>query len=167
MWYKYPEEDGVMRMLLYSFLITITLMCSPYVALGDAQSHRRAAENLLIVMEVDKSLPKIVEQVVETQMQQNPQLAPQREVLQRFLTKYVNWESVKEETITAYTQEFTEPELKKLTEFYKTPVGKKASEKMPQLAFIAGQLGLRQAQAHQTELRQMLDDQKNKPGGGG
>jgi hypothetical protein len=167
MWYKYPEEDGVMRMLLYSFLITITLMCSPYVALGDAQSHRRAAENLLIVMEVDKSLPKVVEQVVETQMQQNPQLAPQREVLQRFLTKYVNWESVKEETITAYTQEFTEPELKKLTEFYKTPVGKKASEKMPQLAFIAGQLGLRQAQAHQTELRQMLDDQKNKPGGGG
>jgi len=61
MWYKYPEEDGVMRMLLYSFLITITLMCSPYVALGDAQSHRRAAENLLIVMEVDKSLPKVVE----------------------------------------------------------------------------------------------------------
>ena len=52
----------------------------------------------------DKILPKIVAQVVETQMQQNPQLASQREVLQRFLTKYVNWESVKEETITAYTQ---------------------------------------------------------------
>jgi len=51
--------------------------------------------------------------------------------LQRFLTKYVNWASVKEDTITAYTQEFTEPELKKLTEFYKTPLGKKASEKMP------------------------------------
>src|SRR5215831_16947373 len=80
----------------------------------------------------------------------------QLEVLQRFLTTYVNWESVKEETITAYTREFTEPELKQLTEFYQTPLGKKASEKMPQLALIAGQLGLRQAQAHQTELRQML-----------
>src|SRR5438094_2746134 len=79
----------------------------------------------------------------------------------------LNWESVKEDTITAYTQEFTEPELQKLTEFYKTPVGKKASEKMPQLAFIAGQLGLKKAQAHQAELRQMLDDQKSKPGGGG
>ena len=85
----------------------------------------------------------------------------------KFLNKYLNWESVKEDTITAYTQEFTEPELKKLTEFYKTPVGKKASEKMPQLAFIAGQLGLKKAQAHQAELRQMLDDQKSKPGGGG
>ena len=156
-----------MRMLLYSCLITVALGLSPVVALGDAQSHRRAAENLLIVMEVDKSLPQVVDQVVETQMQHNPQLATQREVLQRFLTKYVNWESVKEDTITAYAQEFTEPELKKLTEFYKTPLGKKANEKMPQLAFLAGQLGLKKAQAHQAELRQTLEDQKGKPGGGG
>ena len=167
MWYKYPKEDGVMRMLLSYCLITVALGLSPVVALGDAQSHRKAAENLLLVMEVDKSLPQIAAQVVETQVQQNPQLAPQREVLQRFLTQYLNWESVKEDTITTYTHEFTEPELKKLTEFYKTPLGKKASEKMPQLAFIAGQLGLKKAQAHQAELRQMLEDQNSKPGGGG
>ena len=136
-----------MSMRLYSCLITVALLCYPYVALGDAHSHRKAAETLLIVMEVDKSLPQITAQVVETQLQQNPQLAPQREVLQRFLSKYLNWESVKEDTITAYTQEFTEPELKKLTEFYKTPVGKKANEKMPQLAFISGQIGLKKAQA--------------------
>jgi hypothetical protein len=105
-------------------------LCSD-VALGDEQSHRKAAENLLIVMEVDKSLPKIAEQVVENQLQQNPQLAPQRDIMQRFLNKYVNWESVKEDTITAYTHEFTEPELKKLTEFYKTPVGRKPARKCP------------------------------------
>jgi hypothetical protein len=154
-------------MMLCACLITGALGLFPVVALGDEHSHRKAAENLLLALEVDKNLPQIVGQVVETQVQQNPQLAPQREVLQRFLNKYVNWASVKEDTITAYTQEFTEPELKKLTEFYKTPLGKKASEKMPQLAFIAGQLGLRQAQAHQAELRQMLEDQKSKPGGGG
>jgi len=153
--------------MLSCCLITIAVLLTPAVAVGDEKSHRKAAENLLIVMEVDKSLPTIAEHVVETQLQQNPQLAPQREILQRFLTKYVNWESVKEDTITAYTQEFTEPELKKLTEFYKTPVGKKASEKMPQLAFLAGQLGLKKAQAQQAELRQMLEDQQSKPGGGG
>ncbi len=156
-----------MRILLCSSLITVALVLSPVITLGDEPSHRKAAENLLLVMEVEKTLPKIADQVVENQLQQNPQLAPQREILQRFLTKYVNWESVKEDTITAYTQEFTEPELKKLTEFYKTPVGKKASEKMPQLAFLAGQLGLKKAQANQAELRQMLEDQKSKPGGGG
>ena len=156
-----------MRMILHGCVLAIALVCYPFVAVGDEQSHRTAAENLLIVMEVDKSLPKIAEQVVENHMQQTPQLAPQRDILQKFLTKYLSWASVREDTITAYTQEFTEPELKKLTEFYKTPVGKKASEKMPQLAFIAGQIGLKKAQANQTELRQMLDAQQNKPGGGG
>ena len=120
-----------MRILLCSCLITVALGLSPVVALGDAQSHRTAAENLLIVMEVDKSLPKIVDQVVATQLQQNPQLASQREVLQRFLTQCEHWESVKEDTITVYTQEFTEPELKKLTEFYKTPWGRKPTRKCP------------------------------------
>ena len=155
-----------MRMLLGSCLITVALGLSPVVALGDEQSHRKAAENLLIVMEVDKSLPQIANQVVENHMQQTPQLAPQRDILQKFLTKYLNWASVREDTITAYTHEFTEPELKKLTEFYKTPVGKKANEKMPQLAFIAGQIGLKKAQVNQTELRQMLEAQKGKQGGG-
>ena len=157
----------MIRMPLYGCWLMIALLCHPSVSRGNEQSHRKAAENLLIVMEVDKSLPQIANQVVENQLQQNPQLAPQRDILQKFLTKYVNWESVKEDTITAYTQEFTEPELKKLTEFYKTPVGKKANEKMPQLAFIAGQIGLKKAQANQTELRQMLDAQQSKPGGGG
>jgi uncharacterized protein len=155
------------RMLLYGCLITIALVLHPSVSVGDERSHRKAAENLLIVMEVDQSLPEIANQVVENQLQHNPQLAPQREILQSFLTKYLNWESVKEDTITAYTHEFTEPELKKLTEFYKTPVGKKANEKMPQLAFIAGQIGLKKAQANQAELQQMLEQQKGKQGGGG
>src|SRR5215510_7254086 len=151
-----------MRMTLYGCLLTIALVCHPSVSRGNEQSHRKAAENLLIVMEVDKRLPMLVEQLVESQLKQNPQLASQRDIFQKFFNRYLNWESVKDDTITAYTQEFTEQELKKLAEFYKTPVGKKASEKMPRLAFISGQIGLRQAQAHQTELRQMIEEQKNK-----
>lgn len=151
-----------MRMLWYGCLVLIAFVCSPFVVMGDEQSHRTAAENLLIVMEVDKSLEPLAEQVVENQLKQNPQLAPQREILQKFLTKYLSWASVREDTITAYTQEFTEPELKQLTEFYTTPVGKKANEKMPQLAFIAGQTGLKKAQANQAELQQMIEEQKGK-----
>jgi uncharacterized protein len=149
-----------MSMILYACLMTIALMLTPVVALGDQQTHRSAAENLLIVMEVDKSLPPLAEQVVENQLQQNPQLAPQREILQKFFNRYLNWASVREDTISAYTQEFTEPELKQLTEFYATPLGKKANEKMPKLMFIAGQIGLRKAQANQAELQQMMNSSK-------
>jgi len=149
-------------MRLYGCIATIALVLHPFIAVGDEKSHRKAAENLLLVMEVDKSLPKLAEQVLESQLQQNPQLAPQREVMQRFLNKYLNWESVKADTITAYTQEFTEQELKQLTEFYKTPIGKKANEKMPKLAFVGGQIGLKHAQANQAELRQMIEEEKTK-----
>ncbi len=142
--------------------MTIAVLLTHSVSVGDEKSHRKAAENLLIVMEVDKSLPRLAEQVLEGQLQQNPQLAPQRDVMQRFLNKYLNWESVKEDTIIAYTQEFTEKELKQLTEFYKTPVGQKASEKMTKLAFVSGQIGLKRAQENQAELRQMIEAEKNK-----
>jgi uncharacterized protein len=148
----------MMKMILCGCLLTIVLVYHPSVSVGDEPSHRKAAANLLMVMEVDKSMPKLADQLVENQMQQNPQLAAQREVFQQFFQKYLNWESVKEDTITAYTQEFTEPELKKLTEFFKTPVGKKASEKMPKLAFISGQIGLKKAQENQAELRQMIEE---------
>jgi uncharacterized protein len=158
LWYKCPEEDAVMRMTLYSCLLTLALVCHPAVSRGNEQSHRKAAENLLIVMEVEKNLPLLAAHLVETQLQQNPQLVSQRDIFQKFFNKYLSWESVKEDTITAYTHEFTEPELKKLTEFYKTPVGKKASEKMPKLVFISGQIGLQKAQANQAELRQMIEE---------
>src|SRR5215831_7215215 len=69
----YPEEDGVMRMLLGSCLITVALLCYPCVALGDEHSHRTAAENLLMVMEVDKSMQPLADQVLEKQLQHSPQ----------------------------------------------------------------------------------------------
>jgi hypothetical protein len=66
-----------MRMTLYSCLLTIALVCHPAVSRGNEQTHRKAAENLLIVMEVEKNLPLLAAHLVESQLQQNPQLASQ------------------------------------------------------------------------------------------
>jgi hypothetical protein len=49
-----------------------------------------------------------------------------------------------------------------LTEFYKTPLGKKASEIMPRLATISGQIGLKRAHENQAELRQMIEEERSK-----
>jgi hypothetical protein len=147
-----------MRTLLSACLLIMAIVLTHALTVGQDQSHRKAAEHLLTVMEAEKHLQKLAEQVLESQLKQNPQLAPHRDVMQRFLTKYLHWDSLKGDIITVYTQEFTEQELKKLTEFYKTPLGKKASEKMPRLAFAAGELGLRRAQEHQAELRQMIEE---------
>ena len=153
----------MIRTMLSCSLIVMAVVLTHTVAVGDDKSHRKAAETLLIMTNVDKSLPKMVEQVLASQLQQNPQLTPYREVMQRFLNKYMNWESLKEEVMTAYTQEFTEPELKQLTAFYKTPLGQKAVEKMPKLLFIGGQIGMRRVQANEAELRQMIEAESKKP----
>jgi hypothetical protein len=152
----------VIRRRGYGWWLTIALVSYPVIAMGDQQSHRKAAENLLIVMEVEKNLPLLADQLVESQLTKNPHLVSQRDIFQKFFHKYLDWTSVREDTITAYTQEFTEPELKKLTEFYKTPLGKKANEKMPKLVFLSGQIGLQKAQANQAELQQMIEEKAGK-----
>src|SRR5262245_52662230 len=122
-----------MRTLLSACLLTMTVVLTHAMAVGEDHSHRKAAENLLVVMEAERHLQELATQVLEAQLTQHPQLAAHRDVMQRFLSKYLPWDSLKGDIITVYTQEFTEQELKQLTDFYKTPLGKKASEKIPRL----------------------------------
>jgi hypothetical protein len=157
------KESWMMRTMRYCSLIMMAVVLTHAVAGGEDKSHRKAAETLLIVTNVDKMQPKMVEQVLASQLQQNPQLTPYRDVMQRFLNKYMNWESLKEDVITAYTQEFTEQELKQLMTFYKTTLGQKAVEKIPKLMFIGGQIGMRRVQANEAELRQMIEAEGKKP----
>ena len=155
-----------MKTILSVCLTLMAVVLSHALVLGDDQSHRKAAETLLSVLEPEKTLQRLAEDVVASQLQQNPPLASHRDLLQHFVQKYLNWDSLKGEMITVYTQEFTEKELQQLTAFYKTPLGKKASEKMPRLTFLAGQIGLKRAQENQAELRQMIDERNKQSGGG-
>jgi hypothetical protein len=135
----------------------------PYaVCLADDASHRKAAEELLTVTNAENNLQEIAEQLIDSLLQQNPQLAPHRDVLQTFMTKYLGWESLKEDMITIYAKEFTEDELKELTAFYHTPVGKKAIEKLPQLVHTGAQLGITRIQANRAELLRILEEADGK-----
>jgi uncharacterized protein len=58
--------------------------------------------------------------------------------------------------ITLYVQAFTEDELKQLTTFYHSPIGRKAADKMPQLANARTQLGITRLQAHSAELQRII-----------
>ena len=128
----------------------------------DEKSHRKAAEDLLLAVNVDKAMQSTIDQMLDLQIKQHPEIAPYRNVMKRFFSKYLSYASLKEELITAYTQEFTEAELNQITAFYKTPVGQKAVEKMPKLFAKGAQIGMAQVQAHQAELEQMLREEENK-----
>jgi hypothetical protein len=48
--------------------------------------------------------------------------------------KQMTWESLKPDFIQIYSEVFTEQEIKDLTAFYKTPLGQKLIEKMPEVS---------------------------------
>jgi uncharacterized protein len=156
------ERDRVMRTMIYSCLLAVSLVLNSGVVVADEKSHRQAAEDLLKATNTEKAIETVMDQMLAISIPQNPQLAPYQDVMKKFLSKYFSLESLQEELMTIYTAEFTEEELKQIVAFYQTPVGKKAIEKLPQLTAKAGQLGVARVQANQAELQQMIEEEKNK-----
>lgn len=130
-----------MRLRIVIFLMALSLPCS--FANSDEVSHRAAAEELLLLTEVDKRLESMYEQVEPAMEVQFTYLgAPEklRPVLVRYTEQLVEamkedfaWAKLKNEYIDIYVKTYTEEELRAISEFYKSPAGKKSIEKMPQV----------------------------------
>ena len=94
-----------------------------------------------------------VDQMLQIQLKQNPAIAPYEQQMRAFLNKYMSWASMKDDMLKIYTVEFTEAELKELTAFYQTPVGKKTVQKIPQLMAKGAELSQKRMQDHMPELQ--------------
>lgn len=121
-----------------------------------------AAQELLEAMQIDDTFNKTIEASVDMQIQQNPMIAPYREVMLKFFAKYMSWESLKDDVAKIYTDEFTAEELKELTAFYKTPTGTKAALRLPVLMNKGAQLGISRVQEHMGELQQMIQEESKR-----
>lgn len=138
------------------FFLVVQLLISSTVLGGEA-AHRQAAENLLSFSGVKQALQNSIEQMLIIQIQQRPTLAPYKGVMLQFLQKYMSFESLKENLISIYVEEFTEKELDEMVAFYKTPTGRKTIEKLPVLAARSAQLGISRVRQNIQELEEMID----------
>ena len=152
-----------MRTMVYAGLMTIAFVLPHMVSLADEASHRQAAEGLLTVIEAAQDIQESADHLLENLLKQHIQLVPHKEAVKTFVTKHMNWASLKEDVITLYVEAFTEDELKQLTTFYHSPIGQKAVDKMPQLATAGTQIGLTRLRAHSEELRQIISTEPKKP----
>jgi len=124
--------------------------------------HTEAALELLEAMQLDITFKKTIESSVDMQIKGNPQMTPYREVLLGFLSKHMSWNSLKDEMAQIYVDAFTIQELKELTAFYATPVGKKAALLMPQLVAKGGELGMKRVQDNMAELQLMIAEKSKR-----
>lgn len=153
-----------MKSFVFSLLLGAITLGQPALARADEASHRKAAETLFALMEMETLLSQSVDQMLAMQVQQNPALAQFQPQMKAFLNKYMSWASMKEDMTKIYTAEFSESELKELGKFYETPLGKKAVQKMPALMAKGAEIGQKRVQDHLPELEAALAaDQKKTP----
>lgn len=126
---------------------------------ADDGSHQKAVEEMFTVMNMDSLSSKLIDQMLQIQLQRNPELEPYKDTLQVFFAKYIGWASMKDEMIQNYKEAFTEQEIREITAFYKTPTGQKALQKMPELMAKGAQIGVIRVQNNIEELQKMLEEE--------
>ncbi|MEY2562414.1 MAG: uncharacterized protein QOH88_607 [Verrucomicrobiota bacterium] len=155
-----------MKLFFLTILIGAVALFQPAVARADEASHRKAAESLLSMMNMDAVMGAAIDQMLAMQIKQNPAIAPYEAEMKAFLKKYMSWAGLKDDMIKIYADEFTEAELGELSAFYQTPLGKKTLQKMPTLMAKGAELGQRRVQEHLPELTAAISEKeksKKKP----
>jgi hypothetical protein len=138
--------------LLLPILIALSFL-QPSALRADEASHKKAAESLLALMGMETLLSQSVDQMLAMQVQQNPAIAPYQAQMKTFLSKYMSWDSLKDDMAKIYMTEFTEAELNDLNKFYQTPLGKKTVQRMPVLMTKGAEMGQKRMQEHLPELQ--------------
>jgi hypothetical protein len=142
--------------VLLGVAVALALTAGPVRA--DEKSQRAAIKELFQVMDLPKTMQSSMDQMLDVQIKTRPGLKAYRDVMRKFLAKHLSYEALENDLISLYAKEFTENEIKEMTAFYKTPVGKKVIKSMPTLLAKGAQLGAARVQANQEELKKMIEE---------
>lgn len=115
-----------------------------------------AALRLLDAMDMRVNLANTVEQVTLAEVEKNPKLVPYKNVMLEFMGKYMGFDNIKAELADIYANAFTLTELEELARFYRTPVGKKILQKLPELTVQGARLGQHKVEEHLGELEILI-----------
>ncbi|MCP5325340.1 MAG: DUF2059 domain-containing protein [Oceanospirillaceae bacterium] len=118
---------------------------------------QQEAQTLLELLHMDEALRQSIAQMVEGEIQQNPQLIPYRNVLQQFFTKYMGYENLKPELIELYTTRFSASELASINRFYSSATGQKLIAAMPEIMQASGELGEAHMRDNMAEFQHMIE----------
>lgn len=135
-------------------VIVLGLFCSIGFA---AKRDFKAVDELLETMNVSGTLNKSIDQILKMQITQDPSLEPYRDILDNFYRKVLSWDVIKPKFINLYLESFTDEELREMAAFYRTPLGKKSLEKIPELTAKGAQIGMQQVKDHQKELTDAIE----------
>lgn len=121
-------------------LLSLLLTGTSYAQI--TQSHREAAEELLLITETDKLIQTTFDQIKQMAMKQFPQSAggtPKEQAIQERYRQQLfdviqdefSWAKMKDQYIDIYVKTYSESEIKEISQFFKTDAGQVFIKKMP------------------------------------
>ncbi len=145
-----------MKKFVFLFVFGLTVSISYAQEQPEKTPHYKAAEDLMLAMNMPQNLDASIPKMVEMQAQSNPMLAGKQEALTAFMMKHSSWNALGKEYIKIYMEEFTETDLKELAAFYRTDLGKKLATKQNALSMKGSQMGQNAVAANMSELMQIM-----------
>lgn len=128
------------RILTLTLLSTVVIIST---AVASPESHRQAVEEMLAISRVDQMLEPMMDNVMTVMQQQMSQVnipEDKKPIVDKYNQKIIEtlrhemrWENMQEDFVALYLEVYSEDEIRGLTDFYKTPLGQKMLDKMPEL----------------------------------
>jgi len=115
-----------------------------------------AAEQLIASIDMEHTYAQTMEAMVQSQIRQNPQVAQFEGLMRSFFAKYLSWPQIRGDMVRIYALTYTEDEMRQLTAFYQTPLGKRLLETMPELAQRSSEITQRRVMDHMPELMEQM-----------
>lgn len=141
---------------LLSAIIFLVASSTVYATEG---THREQVETLFRLTQMEKKIADSVDNVVQLQIRQNPQLAQHEKTMHTFFDRHIGWKALKEDIAEMYMRKFSEKELQEINAFYITPAGQKVITVLPELVKQRNQLAMMRIQQNIDELQQVIGNQ--------
>jgi len=142
------------RLITVLFFLTCVI---PVTTFATKNTQREQVEILFKLTKMEKKITQSVNNIVQLELRQKPQLSQKRKALTDFINKYIGWNAMKEELTKMYMKMFTEQELKAINDFYITPAGQKIINETPKLVQYRNQLAMKRLQQNIGELQKIME----------
>lgn len=120
------------------------------------------ANDLLKTMNMERTYEGMIESVTKMQVQQNPKFKMIEPTIHTFFEKYMGWKALKDDMARMYAKSYTAEELKEVISFYKTKVGQKTLQIMPQISMKGTEIAQKKLSSHMGELKAMVEAELKK-----
>ena len=128
-------------------------------------SHAASVRELLQYLNTEARMNVAVQQIVQLQIQRDPRLGQFKQQLEDYVGKYLSWDSLLPEVVSAYKEAFTEPEVREILAFYTSETGRKALANMDRIIREVGRSRNTLMQENADELRSAIEAAQRQQGG--